>query len=143
MESSEVATPGMTTKGAVVFMPSGGWMDEYYRQLIQPTLEEAGFACLRGKDVYSRCDPKDEIIERIRQAHVVLCWMTGRNPGVMYALGVAQALETQLVLITDSAAIEDIPIGARGLSWIEIQHANPRWGASLRERILRTLAEVL
>lgn len=142
MESSEPVTPCKPTREAVVFMPSSGWTDEYYRQLIQPTLEEAGYACRRGKDVYSMCDPKDEIIERIRQAHVVICWMTGREPSVLYAFGVAQALGIPHVLITDSVAIEDIPIGVRGLPWIEIQQANHRWGEVLRGELLRTFSAV-
>jgi hypothetical protein len=142
MESTEAVTPGRPTREVVVFMPSGGWMDEYYRQLIQPTLEEAGYACRLGKDVYSKCNPKDEIIDRIQQAQVVLCWMTGRDPGVMYAFGVAQALGTQIVLITDSAAMEDIPIGVRGLAWIEIQQANPRWGVHVSGGLVKALAAI-
>lgn len=127
---------------ALVFMPRGGWNDEYYRDLIQPTLEVAGYGCRRGKALYSNCDPRDEIVAAIRQAHVVICWMIGRDPDVIYALGVAQALETRIVFITGSNEIEDIPIGTRGYSWIEVQQANPRWGELVGAQLVRTLAGI-
>lgn len=142
MGSTEQPSSDQPRKQALVFMPKGGWNDEYYRQLIQPTLEAADYACRRGKALYSNCDPRDEIIEAIRQANVVICWMIGRDPDVIYALGVAQALETLIVLITSSNEIEDIPIGTRGYSWIEVQQANPRWGELVGAQLVRTLASI-
>ena len=53
----------------------------------------------------------DNVLAEIRRAKVVIADLTGRNPDVFYEVGIAHALGTPVLLITQS--IDNLPFDLR------------------------------
>jgi hypothetical protein len=67
--------------------------------------------------------------------------LTGKNPNVFYELGLAHALAKPVVLVAET--MEDIPFDLRALRIILYDKNAPDWGKVLREKIEKSLREVL
>ena len=67
--------------------------------------------------------------------------LTGRNPNVLYELGLAHAIAKPAVIITSS--LDDVPFDLRGLRIITYDKMEPTWGDILKNKITQSIAEVL
>lgn len=75
--------------------------DKVYEQIIKPVIEEAGYDTYRV-DEDRICDSIiDKIFEGIQNCEMALCDLSGRNPNVLYELGLRQAYDKPVVLIKD------------------------------------------
>lgn len=62
----------------------------------------------------------DKIIDYIKDADVIIADCSGQNPNVFYELGIAQAFDKEVILITKDA-IEDIPTDLKGFEVIQYE----------------------
>jgi hypothetical protein len=67
--------------------------------------------------------------------------LSGRNPNVMYEVGLAHAIGKPILLLTRNE--EDVPVDLRGVRYLYYKEANPYWGADLRSDLTRMLRAVL
>ncbi|HBB94901.1 MAG TPA: hypothetical protein DC054_05880, partial [Blastocatellia bacterium] len=83
-----------------------------YEDFVKPTLVDR---CLlraeRGDDVFGSNVIMDDITKSIRRARLIIGDLTGRNPNVFYEVGIAHALNKQVLLMTQS--IDDVPFDLR------------------------------
>lgn len=83
-----------------------------YEDYVEPTLVKR---CLlrseRGDDVFGSNVIMDDITNSIRRARLIIADLTGRNANVFYEVGIAHALNKQVLLMTQS--IEDVPFDLR------------------------------
>jgi len=95
-------------KTCFVIMPIAD-MDDYdsghfhrvYTHIIKPACEKAGFIPLRADDIASSNYIIIDILQKILDSEMVLCDLSGRNPNVLYELGIRQAFNLPTVLIKD------------------------------------------
>lgn len=95
-------------KTCFVVMPIAD-MDDYetghfsrvYNYIIKPACTKAGFIAVRADDVVSSNYIVIDILNKIVQSDMVIYDLSGRNPNVMYELGVRQAFNLPTVLIKD------------------------------------------
>lgn len=78
-----------------------GHFDRVYEHLIKPACIDAGLDPVRGDEVKSTNYIALDILQRILSSDVVVCDLSGKNPNVMYELGVRQAFDLPVVLIKD------------------------------------------
>lgn len=72
-----------------------------YEQIIKPAIEEAGYEAYRT-DENKICDSIiDKIFDGIQNCEMALCDLSGKNPNVLYELGLRQAYDKPVVLIQD------------------------------------------
>lgn len=124
-----------------VIMPFGGRSDDYYERIYRPAITSAGLIARRADDVYRPSAITHDIWILTSQAKVILADLTGKNPNVLYELGLAHALAKPAIMITDS--VEEIPFDLRSLRLITYEKDDPFWGATLNKKIQQAIEEVL
>lgn len=82
------------------------WSDRVYKDYIRENIEKMGLQCLRADNLTGQIIIEDIWI-KINQAAFIIADVTGRNPNVMYELGIAHTLGKPFVLITQE--IDKIP----------------------------------
>ena len=83
-----------------------------YEDFVKPTLEErCKLRSERGDDVFGSNVIMDDIAKSIRRARLIIADLTGRNANVFYEVGIAHALNKQVLLMTQS--IDDVPFDLR------------------------------
>ena len=83
-----------------------------YEDFVKPTLaDRCQLRPERGDDVFGSNVIMDDITKSIRRARLIIADLTGRNPNVFYEVGIAHALNKQVLLMTQS--IDDVPFDLR------------------------------
>lgn len=78
-----------------------GHFTKVYEQIIRPSVEEAGYEAYRV-DENTICDTiMNKIFSAIQECPMAVCDLSGRNPNVLYELGLRQAYDKPVVLIQD------------------------------------------
>ncbi|WP_237132369.1 hypothetical protein [Pseudohongiella sp. O18] len=98
-----------------------GHFNRVYTHLIKPACIKAGFNPIRADDVVSSNYIVIDILSKIVESEMVLCDLSGRNPNVLYELGVRQAFNLPTVLIKDIKTNKIFDI--QGLRYIEYNQA--------------------
>lgn len=71
-------------------------------QVIRDIFTSRGYKCLRGDETYLKGDIFPEMLKLIVKARLVIANINGRNSNVMYELGIAQAIDKPVMLISKS-----------------------------------------
>ena len=105
MTKSETVT---TIKKCFIVMPisdQDGYEKSHftrvYNHLIKPACERAGFEPIRADDEVKTNYIALDIVKKIIDSDIVLCDLSGKNPNVLYELGIRQAFNKKVVLIKD------------------------------------------
>lgn len=78
-----------------------GHFGRVYEHLLKPAIVEAGYLPVRADDAVKTDYIVVGIIQQIVESDMVLCDFSGRNPNVMYELGVRHAFNKPVVLLKD------------------------------------------
>ena len=124
---------GELTQSCFVIMPFAGTFSVVYERIIRPAVEEAGLACVRADELFARPQITHDIWQQIRSCRLVLAELTGRNPNVLYELGLAHAIGKPSVIITRND--EDVPFDLKALRYLYYNTEDPYWGESLKNTI--------
>jgi hypothetical protein len=91
-----------------VLLPAGKLFELVYLDAIAPSAAEAGKHAVRLNLQFVQERVRTELIEALKSAELVIADLTGRNPNVMYALGLAHALGKYVLLLAQQ--LEDFPL---------------------------------
>ncbi len=123
-----------------VLMPLAEEFQPVYEDHIKTTIERAGLRCVRADELVSPRSITQDAWEYICKARVLIADLTGKNPNVLYEVGLAHALNKKVILITQS--MDDVPFHLRYLRCIVYSYT-PRGMFALEERLLEAIEEVL
>ena len=91
-----------------IVMPFGQeWSADVHRILVK-ACDAAGARAVRGDDLFTPTDILEDIWQGIHAADFVIADITGRNPNVLYELGIAHTLAKPVLILSRLAS--DIPI---------------------------------
>jgi hypothetical protein len=90
-----------------VLTPFHSEFDEFY-EVISSVCEKADIRCIRGDEQNFKGDIFSHVLKNLVQAKVVIANLGGRNPNVMYELGLAHALDKTTILV--SQLLDDLPV---------------------------------
>ncbi|MCC9074460.1 hypothetical protein LNQ49_22990 [Flavobacterium sp. F-65] len=76
--------------------------------IVKDTCMDVGLKCVRGDEEYFSSDIFSEMLRYIVKANLIIANINGRNANVLYELGIAQALDKPVILI--SREPENLPI---------------------------------
>jgi len=124
-----------------VIMPFGSWFDNYFSEIYQPAILNAGLIPKRADDIYRPSTIVQDIWNYTQGARLVLADLTGKNANVFYELGLAHALAKPAILVTNS--MDDVPFDLRALRVIEYNKNDCNWGNVLKEKIEKSIRETL
>ena len=124
-----------------VVMPfSQGWSGDVHRTLVA-ACEAEGVQPARGDDLFTPTDILDEIWQSIHGADFIVADITGRNPNVLYELGIAHTLAKPVLILSQEAA--DIPIDLSTRRVILYRQEEGDWREGLRHKAERALREMV
>lgn len=89
-----------------------GHFNRVYTHLIKTACDHAGFKPIRADEVTSSNFIVLDILKRIVECDIAICDLSGRNPNVMYELGLRQAFNKKTVLIKDDKTISPFDVQA-------------------------------
>jgi hypothetical protein len=132
------------TRGDVrcfIVMPfSLEWSNDLHHTL-STVCSAASVTAVRGDDVFTPTDILVDIWQSLNDADFVIADITGRNPNVLYELGVAHTLAKPVLIISRNAA--DIPIDLSTRRVILYGQAEGDWREDLRLKVTAAVAEIL
>lgn len=97
-----------------------GHFSRVYEHLIKPACLQAGYVAHRADVVAASNYIIIDILKKIIESDIVICDLSGRNPNVLYELGVRQAFNLPTILIKDKKTPRIFDI--QGLRTIEYHH---------------------
>jgi len=107
-------------------------------EIIKKTCNKAGFDCRRGDEERVSGHILRHIMNEILRARIVIANISGRNPNVMYELGICQAIGKPVLLISESGY--DIPFDI-SVSRILIYQSRLHLSRELRDWITHTVID--
>lgn len=123
-----------------VLMPFASEFRPVYNEVILPTLQELKLEVKRADDFFTTNWILDDIWTAINQAHFNIADLTGRNPNVLYEVGLCHARDKHVILL--SQKIEDVPPGLRQRRVVLYNHT-PEGREKLRRGLLLTTQTIL
>lgn len=107
--------------------------EEFYT--IKTICQNAGLKCLRGDETYINGDIFPIVLKYILKADFIIANIDGRNSNVLYELGIAQALDKNVILISKQP--EDLPIDIQSRKFIIYKDLS-----ELQEKLTSTLLQL-
>ena len=115
--------------------------DKYYQSILVPAISDAGLKPSRADEIFSVRPVITDIWESIKSATLVIADLTGRNPNVLYELGLCHGSGKSAIIITQS--IEDVPFDLKHRRCIVYDTREPEWADKLRKSIINTVRAFL
>jgi hypothetical protein len=116
------------------------WSNDVHRTLAG-ACRSMGVHPVRGDDVFTPTDILNDIWHSIHAADFVIADITGRNPNVLYELGIAHTLAKPVLIISKNAA--DIPIDLSTRRVILYGQSESEWTVDLEAKVTRAIEEIL
>jgi hypothetical protein len=99
---------------AFVVMQFTDEFNALYNEVIRPTCEKYGLACVRADDIYSDGLIMGDIVRSIQECSVIIADVTPDNPNVFYEVGYAHGMGKATILLSDKKR-EKLPFDISGL----------------------------
>lgn len=77
-------------------------------EVIKKVCEYADLKCIRGDEKNFKGDIFSNVLRNIVQSKIIIANISGRNPNVMYELGLAHALDKNVILVAET--LNNIPV---------------------------------
>jgi ClpX C4-type zinc finger protein len=106
--------------------------NEIYAGFIVRAIHSAGFTVERPEELYGSVSLIEDVWQSIGCAGIVIADITGKNPNVMYEVGLAHALGRPVIVMTQS--MDDVPFNLGQYRCIVYQN-NPAGYARLEEKL--------
>ena len=131
-----------STDTCFVMMPFANPLGGYYATLYEPAIKRAGLTAVRADtDIFGTGKIIDQIWAGINNAKVLVAELTGRNPNVLYELGIAHALRKPVVLVSSNE--EDVPFDVRHVRVIYYELTDPFWGEKLIAKVAENIISAI
>jgi len=105
-------------------------------KVIREACTQSGFNAYRGDENYIKGDIFPEMLKLIVKANLIIANVNGRNPNVLYELGIAQALDKPVILI--SSEPDKLPIDIKSKRFLVYRNYT-----ELQEMIRKELQNLL
>jgi len=125
-----------------VIMPFANPIGGYYELIYEPAIKRTGLSPVRADtDIFGTGKIIEQIWAGLKHAKVLVAELTGRNPNVLYELGLAHALHKPVVLISSNES--DVPFDVRHVRVIYYDVNDPFWGDKLIAKVSENIASAL
>lgn len=130
------------TDSCFVMMPFAEPLGGYYAAVYQPAIDKAKLKAVRADaEIFGTGKIIDQIWTGINSARVLVAELTGRNPNVLYELGLAHALRKPVVLVSSNK--DDVPFDVQHVRVIYYDTRDPFWGTKLIEKVAENILSAL
>ncbi len=134
-------TDGQKNIRCFLVMPfSSEWSDNVHTAL-SSACKALAVQPLRGDDLFTPTDILVDIWHSLNSSDFVIADITGRNPNVLYELGIAHTLAKPVLIISRNAA--DIPIDLSTRRVILYGQSGGDWREDLEIKVSKAIREIL
>lgn len=138
-EAVRTGEPGRIS--CFIVMPfSLAWSDEVHR-ILSRVCKSLEVQPMRGDDVFKPSDILVDIWQSINVADFVIADISGRNPNVLYELGIAHTLAKPVLIISRNA--DDIPIDLSTRRVIIYGQKETHWQEELETKTSQAIQEII
>lgn len=131
-----------STDTCFVMMPFVTPIGGYYATIYEPAIKKAGLTPVRADtDIFGTGKIIDQIWSGLKAAKVLVAELTGRNPNVLYELGLAHALHKPVVLVSSNEP--DVPFDVRHVRVIYYDVTDPFWGDKLIAKVAENIVSAI
>ena len=116
--------------------PFGEPFDTIYQDHLRSAARAAEFSIERADDIFGTEPIVEDIWRSINSAAVVTADVTGRNPNVMYEIGMAHTVGRPVIIMTQT--MDDVPFDLKHYRCLVYEYT-PRGCAWLEEKLAGTL----
>ena len=116
------------------------WSGDVHRTL-SGACQTLAVQAVRGDDLFTPTDILVDIWHSLNSADIVIADITGRNPNVLYELGIAHTLAKPVLIISRNAA--DIPIDLSTRRVILYGQSEGDWREDLGIKVSKAIKEIL
>jgi len=124
---------GVIHNSCFVAMPFSPLFQNEYEKVIRPAVEATGLLCIRGDEIYGNQRIMNDIWHSIRSSRLIIAELTGKNPNVLYEIGLAHAIGKPIIIITRNS--DDVPFDLKDLRYLFYDINDPLWGDNLKRGI--------
>lgn len=124
-----------------VLMPFDNQFADYYQKIYKPAIEQCKLVARRADSIYRPSPILHDIWNFINDSALVLADITGKNPNVMYELGLSHAIAKPAIIISNN--IDDVPFDLRSLRILLYNTHNPSWAEELKTSITKAITETI
>ena len=132
---------GQMTNSCFAIMPFAPSYQTLYERVIRVAVEEAGIKCIRADEIFSKAQVTQDIWTQIRKCRFVIAELTGKNPNVLYELGLSHALGKPTIIITSNE--EDVPFDLKALRYLYYDRNDPFWGENLKQQLIMMCKKII
>ena len=132
---------GTVDNSCFIAMPFSSLFQIEYEKIIQPALTELNIPCVRGDEIYTKQRIVDDIWNSLKRCRFVLAELTGKNPNVLYEIGLAHAIGKPVIIITRNG--DDVPFDLKALRYLFYDVNDPFWGENLKTGIQNLVKKVI
>lgn len=132
---------GKVENSCFVAMPFSPLFQVEYEKIIQPVLQNMDITCIRGDEIYTKQRIVDDIWNSIKTCRFVLAELTGKNPNVIYEIGLAHAIGKPVIIITRNG--DDVPFDLKALRYLFYDVNDPFWGENLKLGLQNLINKVI
>lgn len=130
------------TDTCFVMMPFVPPIGGYYETVYEPAMKKASIKAVRADaEIFSTGIIIDQIWSGINSARVLVAELTGRNPNVLYELGLAHALRKPVVLVSSNEG--DVPFDIHHVRVIFYDVNDPFWGEKLIAKVAENVISAM
>lgn len=124
-------------RGACIYLcPFVEPFNTIYSDHVKPAVESVKHSIIRVDEIFGTGPIIDDIWNSIASSEFVLADVTGRNPNVMYEIGMAHTIGKPVIIITQK--LEDVPFDLKHQRCIVYEYT-PRGCKELERKIAGTL----
>lgn len=105
------STVKVNEKLCFIIMPFTDKLNPIYDSIIKPVIKDLKLECLRADEIFTSKPIIEDIWDNVKKARFLIADLTERNPNVFYELGLAHALNKEVILLTQD--INDVPFDLR------------------------------
>ncbi len=124
-----------------VLMPFDKNYDEIYHEVIKECLDENNFITSRADELFGSIPIMEDILEQIESSEIIIADLTGKNPNVLYELGLAHARKPNKNVIILTQNIDDVPFDLRPYRVIKY-HPSISGAKDLKNKLSQTLLSI-
>jgi hypothetical protein len=99
-----------------VIMPFTVELNDVYQNLIRPVAEQFGLTVRRADEIFAPGSITEQVRTSIQQARLCIAVVSGKNPNVLYEVGIAHTLGKPTILLTEQ--IDEVPFDLRTIRFI-------------------------
>lgn len=115
------STVKINEKLCFIIMPFTDKLNPIYESIIKPVIKDLKLECLRADEIFTSKPIVEDIWYNVKRDRFLIADLTDRNPNVFYELGLAHALNKEVILLTQD--INDVPFDLRHFRIIVYQNS--------------------